>query len=368
VENFIDKEAVVDGAAWDGETLETHEQDLYFNYRSLKAVSEGFWSYTLVYGGAKGEVSVGVGLFTQDLSGSICGLKDGLVYNSKPNEKGYITNSMFESPITEEVDALIPGDEIRVEIDNEQGTVTFFRNGIQQGRVWEKLEDQDFYAVMGARGAALTLSLTALLQGEEYARSRPGDWAIVATDVITMGDDVPKPLRQALRSLAHNRARTVGCFYGAAYYPHSFEPEPDPEEEKKKEEEAKAEKDQKLKAFLEKAKRTKKKAAGVLEKKTEKEEKKKMDDDDGDDKKEEIDPDANPWRSFVVLAEKASRSSDVPDATSKLLKYFGDGELAVVAFDPHPDKLDSFCAVSKNDVVKMHNVPKSLAELDVYLG
>jgi len=251
----------------------------------------------------------------------------------------------------------------------------FFRNGIQQGRVWEEMDDQDFYAVIGARGAGLTLSLTQLLQGEEFARSRPGDWAVIATDVITMGDDVSKSLRGDLRKMAHDRAKMWGSYYGVGYYPHSYEPEPDPEEERKKEEEAKKEKDDKLKAYLERIKKMKaaqkkgacKTDATSYEFKEGREEKEKKDDDD-EDKKDEIDPDANPWQSFVVLAEKGSKYSDVPEATLKLMKFLGDGQLAAVAFDPHPDKLDSFCAVSKDDVVKMHNVPESLAELNLYLS
>ena len=68
IEIFIDKEQEIEGASWQGVSLVTEEQDLVFNYRSGKAISGGFWSFTLLYSGAKGEVCVGAGLFTQDIS------------------------------------------------------------------------------------------------------------------------------------------------------------------------------------------------------------------------------------------------------------------------------------------------------------
>jgi len=69
-----------------------------------------------------------------------------------------------------------------------------------------------------------------------------------------------------------------------------------------------------------------------------------------------------------VLADKGVRSAGVPPETAKLLKYYCDGELALLAFDPDPEHVDSFCAVSKDDVVMMHNVPESLKELDMFLS
>jgi len=177
-------------------------------------------------------------LFTQDLTQSLCEQKDGLVYNSKPNDRGTITNYMKENPVTEEVDALVPGDHICVEVDNEAGTVTFFRNGIQQGRCWENLEDTDWYGVLGARGVNIELSLTELLEGDEFARRRPGDWAVIATDTLHMGDDVPKPFRDALRLVVRNRANTYQGFCGASYYPHAYEAEPEEEEEDEEEKKA----------------------------------------------------------------------------------------------------------------------------------
>ena len=81
IEIFIDKEQEIEGASWQGVSLVTEEQDLVFNYRSGKAISGGFWSFTLLYSGAK----------------------NGIVYSSKLNERGYIVNHMGSSQVTEAV-------------------------------------------------------------------------------------------------------------------------------------------------------------------------------------------------------------------------------------------------------------------------
>ena len=40
------------------------------------------------------------------------------------------------------------------------------------------------------------------------------DWAVVATDAITLGDDVPAELRKVLGQMACDRANRVGTYYG----------------------------------------------------------------------------------------------------------------------------------------------------------